>query len=205
MSASTDRIDYSHPDAHEALPLDLLKDAAELRAAGHDWAEVGAELGRNAVHLRLACRRDPRFELELDAAHRAVLREAEAEVLRKLRARLRDTDVAASVRAAECLAKYLTARRTSEARVQVEEIKMDAKLGAEQMKVEAKCAPRDPRPEDSSPTRESECEQLRTIGKTLREIRMFRRQVADEQGRVTRHADARESREQPGSATGRAG
>jgi hypothetical protein len=141
MAACRDERPYDHPDAHEVLPLDMLKDAAELRAAGHDWTEVAAALGRNPVHLRLACRRDPRFAAELEEARREVLREIEAEALRKMRAHmLGEDDELSGAHAAERLAKYLADRRKCEARVQAEEVKKEAKLGAERIRADAKAA-----------------------------------------------------------------
>lgn len=134
MSTCRDERPFDHPDAHEVLPLDLLKDAAELRAAGRDWTEAGAALGRDHDHLRLACRRDPRFAEEMELARREVLREAEAEVLRKLREQLRSEDERLSADAAERLAKYLAAQRNCDTRLAVEEVKKDAKLGAEQIR-----------------------------------------------------------------------
>ena len=152
MSAYSDTSGYDHADAREALPLDLLKDAAELRAAGRDWIEVGAALGRNPTHLRLACRRDPRFAAELEEARREVLREIEAEVLRKMREHMlgEDTELAGA-RAAERLAKYLTACRNCETRLQVEEVKKETKLGAEQIKADAKAPKRESDAEERDP------------------------------------------------------
>jgi hypothetical protein len=144
MSSYSAASAYDHPDARAGLPLDLLKDAAELRAAGSDWDEIGGALGRNPTHLRLACRRDPRFAAELEEARREVLREIEAEVLRKMRAHMLGADdELAGARSAERLAKYLADRRNGETRLQVEEVKKDAKLGAAQIKPGAKAARRE--------------------------------------------------------------
>jgi hypothetical protein len=134
MSACRDERPFDHPDAYEVLPLDLLKDAAGLRAAGHDWMEVGATLGRNHYHLRLVCRRDPRFADELEAARQEVLRETEAEMLRKLRDHMRSEDERVSAGAAERLAKYVAAQRNCDARLAAEEVKKDAKIEAERIR-----------------------------------------------------------------------
>ncbi len=138
MSASHVDHHYEHPEAYEVLPLDLLKDAAEMRAAGHDWLEVGTALGRNHFYLRLACRRDPRFEVEMELARREVARETEAEFLRKMREQMRGENARDSATAAETLAKYFTAQRNCETRVQVEEMKKVAKLTAEEIKASAR-------------------------------------------------------------------
>jgi hypothetical protein len=180
MSACRDERPYDHPDAHEVLPLDLLKDAAWLRAGGHDWMEVGATLGRNHYHLRLACRRDPRFGAEMEAARKEVLREAEAEVLRKLREHLRSEDERISAEAAERLAKYLAAQRNCDARLAAEEVKKDAKIEAEQIKADAKAAKAEPRQEEGSPPRGRGRDPVRAITRTLRELRKLRRETAAE-------------------------
>jgi hypothetical protein len=186
MSASRDERPYDHPDAHEVLPADLLKDAAELRAAGYDWMEVGAALGRNHYHLRMACRRDPRFEAEVATARREVLREVEAEMLRKAREHMRSEDQRVSAQAAERLAKYLTACRNCEARLQVEEVKTDAKLEAERIKAAATAAP-EPRQEEGPPPRGRERDPVRAAVRVLREVRKLRREAP---GGPTRAAPA---------------
>jgi hypothetical protein len=119
-----------HDESSETLPLDVLEDAAEMLAEGRSWESVAAAVEWGARDLRRACRADPRFPEQLELARRELLDRAEAEALHTLRELLRAAGPKERAKAAEQLAKYLTARRACEARVRVEEVKARAKAAS---------------------------------------------------------------------------
>jgi hypothetical protein len=137
-----------HPsDTDEVLPLDVLEDAAELRAEGRSWEATAAAVEWDARDLRRACRADPRFAAQLELARDELLGQAEAEALHTLREMLRAKEARDRAKAAESLAKYLTARRACEARVKVEEVKAQARLAT----ARARGASEGPREEEPEP------------------------------------------------------
>src|SRR5690348_6785456 len=72
---------------------DALRQAAELRAGGSTWEQVGRKLGEDPATVRSWAAADPgRWTAALKAARREVVRDAFAEAALTLRRQLRSDD-----------------------------------------------------------------------------------------------------------------
>ncbi len=114
----------------EVLTDDLLAEIAEARVRGQPWESIAAQHQWDAAELRAALRRSPHFSDHLATAHRELLLEVETELLQTLRQHLHSDDAAQALKAADTMAKYLTARRRDETRLELAEQKATASPGA---------------------------------------------------------------------------
>lgn len=113
----------------EVLTDDLLAEIAEERVRGQSWEAIAAQHQWDVAELRAALRRSPHFSDHLATAHRELLLQVETELLQALRQHLRGDDAAQALEAASTLAKYLTARRRDETRLELAEQKATASPG----------------------------------------------------------------------------